>query len=278
MLARMSPRASDPAGPTVASRHHPLVAACRALARGDDRTRLLLDGLHLVSEALDAALPIETLVFSEAAWADDGAEWAAVRRRGAAAAAEVVRVTATVLDAMSPVRSPSGVLAIAARPHRPLPTGPGPAPLLLVAVDVQDPGNLGAIVRTAEAGGATGVIVAGATADPFSWKALRGSMGSALRLPIEQVATVADAIARARALGCRVLATMPRAGRPFTDVALTGPIAFLLGGEGPGLTDGTLAGADEAIAIPMATPVESLNVAVAAALLVFEARRQRDLP
>ena len=110
----------------------------------------------------------------------------------------------------------------------------GGTPLVLIALDVQDPGNVGAIVRVAEAGGASGVVCAGACADPFGWKALRGSMGSALRLPILVHRDSREAIDEARRHGCRIVATAPRGGRPLFDADLRGPIAVLIGGEGSG--------------------------------------------
>ncbi len=141
---------------------------------------------------------------------------------------------------------------------------------------MQDPGNVGAIVRVAEAGGASGVVCAGACADPFGWKALRGSMGSALRLPILVHRDTREAIDEARRHGCRIVATVPRGGRPLFDADLRGPIAVLIGGEGPGLAASQLEDADERMTIPMQPPVESLNAAVTAALIVYEARRQRE--
>src|SRR5262249_36962638 len=149
-----------------------------------------------------------------------------------------------------------------------------PAPLVVIAVDVQDPGNVGAMARVAEAGGATGMIVAGATADPFGWKALRGSMGSSLRLPLA-IADADAALGDARGRGCRILATVPRHGRAIHEVDLRGPIAVVVGGEARGLSPAIVDAADDRVSIPMDEPVESLNVAVAAALIVYEARRQR---
>ena len=133
---------------------------------------------------------------------------------------------------------------------------------MIVAIDVQDPGNVGAIVRVAEAGGATGVVCAGACADPFGWKALRGSMGSALRLPVLVHRDVREAIDEARRHGCRIVATSPRGGRPLFESDLRGPIAILIGGEGPGLAASEIDAADERVMIPMQPPVESLNTAV----------------
>jgi TrmH family RNA methyltransferase len=148
-------------------------------------------------------------------------------------------------------------------------------PLLLVACDIQDPGNVGALLRAAEAGGATGAVFCGSSADPYGWKALRGSMGSALRLPLSGRGDLRDVMAETRAHGIRLLATVPRDGTSLYDADLTGPVALVLGGEGPGLTGEALALADERVMIPMRPPVESLNVAVAAAVFVFEAARQR---
>ncbi|HEY3380500.1 MAG TPA: RNA methyltransferase [Vicinamibacterales bacterium] len=260
----------------ISSRQHPLVATFRALARGptagDDR--LLLDGHHLVSDAVGAGLRIETAAFGSCALASD--EGARLAHALSAQAADVVEVSEAVLDAMSPARTPSGIVAIAARPACSLTRVLERRPqLLLVAADVQDPGNVGAIIRAAEAGGATGVVFCGASADPFGWKALRGSMGSTLRLPVAAQLDLLETIGAIRAADIRLLATIPRGGRSPDAVDLRVPLAFLLGGEGPGLASAVIDAADDGVSIPMQHPVESLNVAVAAALLVYAAARQR---
>jgi len=129
----------------------------------------------------------------------------------------------------------------------------------------------------AEAAGATGLVAAGASANPFGWKALRGSMGSALRLPIASALSSDAAIADARRRRCRVVATVPRGGRSLFEADLSGPVAVLIGGEGGGLPAALVDTADERVTIPMQAPVESLNAAVTAALILYEARRQRRL-
>jgi TrmH family RNA methyltransferase len=174
------------------------------------------------------------------------------------------------------VKTPSGIVALAERPAVDADAlYGGPAALVVSAVDVQDPGNLGAIVRVTEAAGATGLVAAGGSANPFGWKALRGSMGSALRLPIVSEVAAEDAVADARRHGCRIIATVPRDGRSLFDVVLAGPLHVLIGGEGRGLPPALADAADERVTIPMQAPVESLNAAVTAALVVYEARRQR---
>ena len=147
---------------------------------------------------------------------------------------------------------------------------------MLIACGIQDPGNLGAIARVAEAAGASGLIAAGQSADPFGWKALRGSMGSTLRLPVASREHADQAVAQARRQGCRIVATTPHGGRSLFDINLKMPVAVLIGGEGAGLAPALVEAADERITIPMQAPVESLNAAVTAALIVYEARRQRN--
>jgi RNA methyltransferase, TrmH family len=256
----------------IASRQNPIVQRFRAAARRDADAVLLLDGAHLVTDALGAGIRVREAAV--AADAESDPEIATLVARLSRAGVETVSAIAPVMAALSPVRSPSAIVAIADRPSRGAAMFDG-QPLLLVAYDVQDPGNLGAIVRVAEAGGATGVVAAGASADPFGWKALRGSMGSTLRLPVT-VEKGPCSFAGMRARGCRVVATAPRSGQSLFDVDLTGPLALVIGGEGGGLSPQHLVDADAVVTSPMCAPVESLNAAVTAALLIYEARRQRS--
>jgi TrmH family RNA methyltransferase len=256
--------------PAITSRQNPIVARFRTVARGDRSDRLLLDGAHLIEDALAAGVPL-----LEAATTGDAHEVRALAERLRKRAVPVATVTPAVMRALSPVRSSSPIVAIAEARRVQGPRVYHGTPLVVIAVDVQDPGNVGAIVRVAEAGGATGVVCAGACADPFGWKALRGSMGSALRLPILLHPNGARAIDEARGYGCRIVAAVPRGGVPLFEVDLRGPSAIVVGGEGPGLSHHDTAAADELVAIPMEVGVESLNVAVSAAVIIYEARRQR---
>jgi TrmH family RNA methyltransferase len=257
--------------PVITSRQHSVVKAFRTAARGD-AAMALVDGWHLLAEAERADLAIETVAV--AGEPPDGTTANLLRALGRRA--RVISVSGDVMKAISPVRTPSGVAALVGK--RPSTLGAllshDPA-LVLVAVDVQDPGNAGAIVRAAEAGGSDGVVFCGEAADPWGWKALRASMGSTFRLAVAREADAAAVCRTLRGAGLALVATVPRGGAPMQEADLRRRMALLVGGEGEGLAPALIDAADLRVSIPMAAGVESLNVAVAAALLVYESRRQR---
>jgi TrmH family RNA methyltransferase len=259
----------------ITSRANPLVARFRdaARGRGPDGT-VLLDGAHLVEEALASGVRLDIVAVSDAVL-DDRVR--ALEPALSRTNAEIVGVPATVLAAMSPVRQPSGIVALAeARPVALDQALTSPMPLVLVLDGVQDAGNVGAIVRAADACGATGLVTTAGTADPFGWKALRGAMGSTFRVPIAAGHAAADIVTALRARAIATLATVPRTGTALPACNLRRPIAILLGAEGAGLSEALRAAASERLSIPMRAPVESLNVAVSAALILYEAAQQRD--
>jgi RNA methyltransferase, TrmH family len=257
----------------ITSRQHPIVKEFRELARGD-RDLMLLDGWHLLSEAASADIPVEKIAICGPPSSSEQRVVDRLRRHGA----QIVDVSGTVLNALSPVNAPTGVVASARRPTvaQTAILKPPPA-LVLAATGLQDPGNAGAIIRSAAAAGATGVVLDEASADPWGWKALRASMGSAFHVPVLRSRAIGALIEEWRSAGLRVVATVPRSGTPMNDVDFTPPTALLLGGEGPGLPDNLIAAADARVSIPMRGGIESLNAAVAAAVLLYEAQRQRRL-
>ena len=256
----------------ITSRKHAIVRQCRTVAKGDAR-RMLLDGWHLLSDAYAVGLPVELV----AVRGDIALAHAATLELMAAEGTPVVQVSDSVMDAVSPVRTPSGVVAIAARPNVDRRALLAPAPALVVAaLGVQDPGNVGALIRSADAGGATGVLLDTDSADPWGWKALRAAMGSAFRLPVLRNEDAQATLAEWQDQGLAIVATDPRDGDDLHRLDLTTPLVFVMGAEGTGLSDDILQAADLRVRIPMRARVESLNVAVAAALLVYEAARQRQ--
>jgi TrmH family RNA methyltransferase len=184
-------------------------------------------------------------------------------------------MAADLVASLSETETSQGLLALARRPSFDGEEVLRGTPLVLVADGVQNPGNLGGLLRTAEAAGASGAILAGACADPFSWKALRGSMGSAFRLPHLRGLPIVDALDVLEARGVAVLATDKAGERRYDEADLRGPVALVVGSEGAGLPAAVRERAAARLRIPLAGPVESLNVAVAAALVLFEAARQR---
>jgi TrmH family RNA methyltransferase len=236
---------------------------------------VLLDGAHLVEAAAASGVPVETAAVTEAAVRRDdrlAGLLETLERRGT----RVVQVTGPVMDALSPSRTPSGVVAIAQPTRAPLESAFQPAPALAVILaDVQDPGNVGAVIRVADAAGGTGVLAAGASADPWGWKAMRGAMGSTFRVPVAARTRPEEVLAEARRRGVRVLAAVPRDAPSLYGLDLRGPVALLLGREGAGLDPTLVARADACLTIPMRDGVESLNVAVASGLMLYEAWRQR---
>lgn len=256
---------------------HSSVKRYRELARnppknGRDR-ELLLDGPHLLLEARQSGLTVESAAFEQDAFNDPSVR--ALAEQLVANGTDVFIVSRKTLESMSPVRTPAGAIGIARRTLPSLTEAlTSRNPLVVVAHDVQDPGNVGGIMRTAEAAGATAFVATASTADPLGWKALRGSMGSALRLPIAR-GEMTEVLTALRTGGITTLALVPRAGQPLFDADFRKPSALILGSEGPGLPEDLVQQVDQRITIPMQQPVESLNVGVAAALVLYEAFRQR---
>jgi TrmH family RNA methyltransferase len=262
---------------SVASRHNPLVGRFRALADSPDPAglQLLLDGAHLVRDAQESGLDLQVVVVATSRLASPSEE-GRLARALEASGVDVVEAPDAVLAAMSPVRSPSGLVAIAARPSATAAAlcAP-PSAFLLVAVDVQDPGNVGALARVGEAGGVTGLFACGTSASPFSWKAVRGSMGSVFRLPVVGGMPTGDVFGYLREGRVRAVAALPRGGADPDTVDWRGKIAIVLGGEGAGLPADVIDACQARVSVPMAARVESLNVAAAGAILVYAARRGR---
>jgi TrmH family RNA methyltransferase len=283
----------------ITSRQNALVKRFRDLARasrvagavgradddgqGGHAGEILLDGLHLVQEALACDVPIEIAAFSDRQMGNELSPLSRLSKDVREHGGKVVLVTDQVLAAMSPVQHPSGVVAIARARATDVDavfaaaTATGPhLPIALVLAGLQDPGNVGGIVRTAAAFAAAGIVAVQGTANPFNWKALRGAMGGTFRLPVAARGSLSDVIASAGRKHVRVAAAVPRGGTPLAAVDFSAPTAFILGNEGSGVSDIALTAAHDTVTIPMLAPVESLNVTVAAALILYEASRQRN--
>lgn len=183
-------------------------------------------------------------------------------------------VSPDVLEKMADTKTPQGILALVRmQPGRLRDLKKGP---LLVLESVQDPGNVGTLFRTAEAAGAGGILLSADSADPYSPKVLRATMGAIFRLPLVIAEDLAETVQALKTLGYTVFAAHLKGEDLYAEAAFPEKTAFLLGNEGNGLSAALSAQADRLVRIPMEGKTESLNVAVAGALLLYEAKRQRS--
>jgi len=265
-----------PAEPEIIrSRSNPLFKRLLQLKERGDEDLALVEGVRLLNDALDAGVKIrEGAVSPRVLSTPRGRD---LLQQLASKGAVVRVLDDRLLSAISEVETSQGLLALAERPAFTSAQLFRATPLILVAVGIQNPGNLGGLLRTAEAAGATGAILTEGTADPFSWKSLRGSMGSAFRLPHLRALSARSALALLKAQGVATVAAYATASVRYDEADLRGPTAFLFGNEGSGLPSEVIQSTDQRVGIPMQGSVESLNVSVAAGILLFEAARQRRL-
>ncbi|NLF01955.1 MAG: RNA methyltransferase [Anaerolineales bacterium] len=230
--------------------------------------RLVFEGLRLVEEVVQAGVAPDFALVTEALAADrrGGQVLEALQRVGA----PVYSVTEAVMAACSDTQTPQGVLIVLPIPELPLPVAPT---LSLVVDGVHDPGNLGTILRTAWAAGVEQVLLAPGTVDVASPKVVRSAMGAHLHLPLRACAwdDISAAVSH-----CDVWLASAAAEVCYTEIDWTRPVALIMGGEAEGAGAQASALAKGCVSIPMAPLVESLNTAVAAAIILFEAVRQRQ--
>ena len=260
----------------VTSRANPRVKQLRAAFAGHARLAaglVAIEGENLLREALRSGLPLKTIFLSERL---DPPAWLP-------RSVELLTLPDDVFASAVDTQHPQGIAALLVPPvwtlEAALSACPGSA-LLLIAAGLQDPGNLGTLIRSAEAFGASAVLTTSGTVNEWNQKALRASAGSVFRVPV--ISVTHDDLAALKANGIRILAAVaPEAAPTPTSAAqsdLTHPSALMIGNEGAGLSSDLLALADAFITIPTPGGIESLNAAVAGSLLLYEAARQRMAP
>ncbi len=259
----------------IESRQNARVKELRAGLRRGARTaegEIAIEGERLIQEAIRSGLRVRTVFVSSGS---DSLLDSELLDSGRIGEAEILLLSTDAFLSAASTEHPQGIAALIDPPQFGLGAMLRGIPLVVIAAGLQDPGNLGTLVRSAEAFGATGMIILPGTVSLWNAKALRASSGSAFRLPI--IAMEGDeAFACLRAQGVRLFAAVPRDGDLETD--LSGPAALLLGNEGAGLDQAWLAQADARVTIRCPGPVESLNAAVAGSVLLYEAARQRQAP
>lgn len=252
----------------ISSLDNPLFKQLKKLAESARERRkaaaALLDGVHLVESALQAAITPQLLVVSESG----ATRTEVVHLRQKLSGVQTAMLTDGLFAEISPVETPSGVLALIETPHLQAPSRPDFALLL---EDVQDPGNLGTLLRSAAAAGVQVVWLSAGCADAWSPKVLRAGMGAHFVLAMEERVNLLEKTAGFPGV---TVATSLAASRSLYELDLTGPVALLAGNEGAGLSGGLLAAANIQIRIPMPGRIESLNVAAATSICLFERVRQ----
>ncbi len=235
----------------------------------------IVEGIRMFAE-----LPVERVrqvVLSETAWSRYRTEFADM---GFGLADENFMVVKDYLyENISQTKSPQGLMAVVECMHYTLedlmkPMREGETPIYLILETLQDPGNMGTIIRSSEAAGVAGVIIGGASCDPYSQKVVRSTMGAIFRVPFIISENLSADIEKLKKNGVFIYGAHLN-GTPLYEENLNKPVAFLIGNEGNGLSDEVAATADGLIRIPMEGSVESLNAAVSATLLAYEAYRQR---
>ncbi|MET2012294.1 RNA methyltransferase [Microbacterium chocolatum] len=229
----------------------------------------LLEGPQAAREALTHRPDIMVELFATPSAMERHAD---IREAAVAAGLEVVFATESVVDAMADTVTPQGIVAVA----RQAPTSvrdifAGEPRLVAICEEVRDPGNLGTIIRAADAAGADAVVLTGRTVDPYNPKVVRSTTGSLFHLPVAVGVDLADAVARARAAGVRVIAADVGGGDFLgSRDLLAEPTAWLFGNEARGLEDDALALADLSLRLPIYGSAESLNLATAASVCLYE--------
>ena len=258
----------------VAGRHNPRLKELRLAFRRAELTaqgECAIEGVKLLEEALRSGRHLESVFFSESA-----RPLAEKLLPQIGAHTETLVLPNALFNSIVPSDAPQGVAALLKLPAFSAAqlldrSSEGP---FIVAAGLQDPGNLGTILRSAEAFGAAGIFLTEGTVSPYNSKVLRGSAGSIFRLPWLRISS-AELIPLLRERGVRLLATSSHQGTPLPQISWTLPLAIFIGNEGAGLPRELTREMDETLAIPQAAQVESLNAGVAASVVLYEAARNR---
>jgi TrmH family RNA methyltransferase len=273
-------QAPTAAAAPITSRQNSHVRQLRAAFTGNRRLShglVAIEGGHLIAEALRSGVKLESIYISQTASQKHAAESGFLRKHAAQNHATPIFVLSDdVFRSAAGTETPQGIAALINPPRhglRALCDRTNPAPIFLALEALQDPGNLGTLIRSAEAFGAAGIITLPGTVSPWNQKSLRASAGSVFRLKV--VGTQAEGLAEFAKDGLKIFAAVAKGGTPVHLVDLRQPSILLIGNEGAGLSPQVLALAQERITLSTPGPVESLNAAVAGSLLLYEAARQR---
>lgn len=235
----------------------------------------VVEGIRMVSEA-----PADLLVkiYMSERFQNNNSEYVKVLVKKQGISDDSIEIVAdNVFDRMSQTQTPQGIMAVVRMKDNSLSDMLSGNPLLILVENLQDPGNLGTIIRMGEGAGVTGVIMSPNTVDIYNPKTIRSTMGSIFRVPFIYVQDFGEAVSECQKSGVKVYAAHLDGNNTYLGEDYSTPTAFLIGNEGNGLTDDITKQADTLIRIPMEGEVESLNAAIACTILTYEAVRQRNV-
>lgn len=264
----------------IESAANPLIKRIRMLAQRKEREQVgacFVEGIQAVWQAVDAGAAIETLIVAPDLLTSVAAREMVARQQAAGIA--VAEVSVAIYERIATRENPSGLAAIVPIPITPCDLSSlvvTPASLFVALHEIGNPGNLGTILRTVDAVGGSGVILIGDTTDPYHPNAVKASVGTLFRLPIVRTDRIEDVLEWSRAYGVSVVTTSARATQEHWQATYPSPLLLLFGNEGRGLPPDIVARGDLSVRIPMHGGASSLNLAVAAGVLLYEALRQRS--
>lgn len=259
----------------ITSGQNPVVKEVRALKNRKEREEkglFFIEGLRIVDEALSAGAPIKYAVLSGSFAAGAGLETAA---RLEAADVKTYVLPDSLFEALSETKTPQGLLAVLELRRRRFDGAGFSGSLFVLLENIRDPGNMGTIIRTADAAGFSGVVAAGGCVDVYNPKVLRSTMGSVFHIPVFCHGDVADALSVFKAGGFKTAASHISGSHTIYEADLTLPTVLVIGSEAEGISREVEEASDMLVRIPMPGRAESLNASVAAGVMMYEALRQR---
>lgn len=261
----------------ISSRDNPKIRFARQVRDGKEREFIFLEGVRLAEESTRANLPIQEILCTESFAASERGQ--SFLKANPSISTEV---SEKIFETIADTKNSQGVIVIAEKPVRGKQTIENnltktKSPLVLLLHEINNPSNLGAILRTAEAVGVAGIVATKNSADVFSPKSLRGAMGASLRLPVWTNVDFYEALEWSRENNLKSVCADTRSEKSYTEIDWRIGRLLIVGSEAHGLSAAERAATDESLIIPMENGVESLNLAVACGVILFEARRQRKM-
>ncbi|MCW5958664.1 MAG: RNA methyltransferase [Pyrinomonadaceae bacterium] len=265
----------------ITSRDNSKLKNARKIRDGKIDDLIFVEGLRLCEELVNSDLKIAEAFYTDQFPSTTRSEELLDKLRSKNV--DLFEITGNLAGSLSDTKSSQGIFLVAQRPHFELSDIrthdlSGKSPIVLLLSKVNNPSNLGVILRTAEASGVSGVLITKHSANAFSPKSLRASMGSAFRLPVIENVDLSEAVAWAKKHKLETVCADINGKFPYTEYDWTIPTLLVFGSEAHGLTAEEIEVIERSITVPMNAPVESLNLATSAAVILFEARRQREIP